>query len=157
MLAIGSPFGPGAHRRQEHRQRGRPQPGTGTYVPFIQSDVAVNPGSSGGPLFNLRGEVVGDPFRRFYSTGGYMGLSFAIPIKLAMQVVEQIKSTGEVTRGWLKCTAKQSTTIWPDAFPKLDRRAGAWSRRSPDGPPPAPASSRATSFCATAANRWRTL
>ncbi len=124
VLAIGSPFG------LEHTATqgivsalGRNLP-SGTYVPFIQSDVAVNPGSSGGPLFNLRGEVVGINSQIYSSTGGYMGLSFAIPIKLAMQVVEQLKATGEVTRGWLGVLLQPVNNDLAEAF-KLDRPRGA--------------------------------
>lgn len=124
VLAIGSPFG------LEHTATqgivsavGRNLP-SGAYVPFIQSDVAVNPGSSGGPLFNLRGEVVGINSQIYSSTGGYMGLSFAIPIKLAMQVVEQLKATGEVTRGWLGVLLQPVNTDLAEAF-GLDRPRGA--------------------------------
>jgi serine protease Do len=134
VLAIGSPFG------LEHTATqgivsavGRNLP-SGTYVPFIQSDVAVNPGSSGGPLFNLRGEVVGINSQIYSSTGGYMGLSFAIPIKLAMQVVEQLKSTGEVTRGWLGVLLQAVNNDLADAF-KLDRPRGALvAQILPDSP-----------------------
>ncbi|MBE2294170.1 MAG: DegQ family serine endoprotease [Phycisphaerales bacterium] len=134
VLAIGSPFG------LEHTATqgivsavGRNLP-SGTYVPFIQSDVAVNPGSSGGPLFNLRGEVVGINSQIYSSTGGYMGLSFAIPIKLAMQVVDQIKSTGEVTRGWLGVLLQAVNNDLADAF-NLDRPRGALvAQILPDSP-----------------------
>ncbi|QQS53667.1 MAG: DegQ family serine endoprotease [Candidatus Competibacteraceae bacterium] len=134
VLAIGSPFG------LEHTATqgivsaiGRNLP-SGTYVPFIQSDVAVNPGSSGGPLFNLRGEVIGINSQIYSSSGGYMGLSFAIPIKLAMQVVEQIKSTGEVTRGWLGVLLQAVNNDLADAF-KLDRPRGALvAQILPDSP-----------------------
>lgn len=134
VLAIGSPFG------LEHTATqgivsavGRNLP-SGTYVPFIQSDVAVNPGSSGGPLFNLRGEVIGINSQIYSSTGGYMGLSFAIPIKLAMQVVEQIKSTGEVTRGWLGVLLQAVNNDLADAF-NLDRPRGALvAQILPDSP-----------------------
>ena len=68
-------------------------------VPFIQTDAAVNPGNSGGPLFNLKGEVVGINSMIFSRTGGYMGLSFAIPIDIAMNTVAQLKEKGRVTRG----------------------------------------------------------
>ena len=107
---------------------------SGTYVPFIQSDVAVNPGSSGGPLFNLRGEVVGINSQIYSSTGGYMGLSFAIPIKLAIQVVEQLKATGEVTRGWLGVLLQAVNNDMAEAF-KLDRPRGALvAQILPDSP-----------------------
>lgn len=72
-----------------------------TYVPYLQSDVAVNPGNSGGPLFNLRGEVIGINSQIYSRTGGYMGLSFAIPIDIAMDVANQLRDTGKVTRGRL--------------------------------------------------------
>lgn len=71
------------------------------HVPFIQTDVAINPGNSGGPLFNLDGELVGINSQIYSRTGGFMGLSFAIPVNVAMDVVEQLKDTGEVARGWL--------------------------------------------------------
>ena len=134
VLAIGSPFG------LEHTATqgivsavGRNLP-SGAYVPFIQSDVAVNPGSSGGPLFNLRGEVVGINSQIYSSTGGYMGLSFAIPIKLAMQVAEQMKSTGEVTRGWLGVLLQAVNNDLAEAF-HLDRPRGALvAQILPDSP-----------------------
>ncbi len=134
VLAIGSPFG------LEHTATqgivsamGRNLP-TGAYVPFIQSDVAVNPGSSGGPLFNLRGEVVGINSQIYSSTGGYMGLSFAIPIKLAMQIAEQMKATGEVTRGWLGVLLQAVNSDLAEAF-KLDRPRGALvAQILPDSP-----------------------
>ena len=134
VLAIGSPFG------LEHTVTqgivsavGRNLP-SGAYVPFIQSDVAVNPGSSGGPLFNLRGEVVGINSQIYSSTGGYMGLSFAIPIKLAMQVVEQLKATGEVTRGWLGILLQAVNNDLAEAF-NLDRPRGALvAQILPDSP-----------------------
>lgn len=134
VLAIGSPFG------LEHTATqgivsavGRNLP-SGTYVPFIQSDVAVNPGSSGGPLFNLRGEVVGINSQIYSSTGGYMGLSFAIPIKLAVQVMEQLKATGEVTRGWLGILLQSVNNDLAEAF-KMDRPRGALvAQILPDSP-----------------------
>lgn len=72
-----------------------------TYVPFIQTDVAVNPGNSGGPLFNMKGEVVGINSQIFSTSGGFMGLSFAIPIDLAMQIKDQLVKGGKVTRGYI--------------------------------------------------------
>lgn len=101
VLAIGSPFG------FEHSAtagivsaKGRSLPSE-NYVAFIQTDVAINPGNSGGPLFNLDGEVVGVNSQIYSRTGGFMGLSFAIPIDLVMDVVEQLKTKGRVSRGWL--------------------------------------------------------
>ncbi len=134
VLAIGSPFGLERTATQGIVSAvGRNLP-SGTYVPFIQSDVAVNPGSSGGPLFNLRGEVVGINSQIYSSTGGYMGLSFAIPIKLAIQVVEQLKATGEVTRGWLGILLQAVNNDLAEAF-KLDRPRGALvAQILPDSP-----------------------
>jgi serine protease Do len=134
VLAIGSPFGLEQTATQGIVSAvGRNLP-SGAYVPFIQSDVAVNPGSSGGPLFNLRGEVVGINSQIYSSTGGYMGLSFAIPIKLAMQVVEQMKATGEVTRGWLGICLQAVNNDLAEAF-KLDRPRGALvAQILPDSP-----------------------
>lgn len=101
VLAIGSPFD------FDHTVTagivsalGRNLPNE-NYVPFIQTDVAINPGNSGGPLFNLDGQVVGINSQIYSRTGGFMGLSFTIPIDLAMDVVEQIKNGGHVSRGWL--------------------------------------------------------
>lgn len=101
VLAIGSPFGfdysasagiVSATSRTMSRENA---------VPFIQSDVALNPGNSGGPLFNKRGEVIGINSRIFSGTGGYMGLSFSIPVDVAMDVFDQIKQSGKVTRSYL--------------------------------------------------------
>ena len=101
VLAIGSPFG------LEHSVTqgivsaiGRSLP-DGNYVPFIQTDVAVNPGNSGGPLFNLRGEVIGINSQIYSRSGGYMGLSFAIPVNVASKVARQLAANGKVERGWL--------------------------------------------------------
>jgi len=101
VMAIGSPFG------FDHSVSvgvvsaiGRKLPNE-TYVPFIQTDVAINPGNSGGPLFNLEGEVVGVNSQIYSRTGGFMGLSFAIPMDIVMNVVKQLKDSGEVSRGYL--------------------------------------------------------
>ena len=101
VLAIGSPFG------FDHSvtagivsAKGRSLPSE-NYVPFIQTDVAINPGNSGGPLFNMDGEVVGINSQIYSRTGGFMGLSFAIPIELAMNVADQLRKTGHVSRGYL--------------------------------------------------------
>lgn len=101
VLAIGSPFGfdysasAGIVSAKMRNMMGE------TSVPFIQTDVALNPGNSGGPLFNQRGDVVGVNSRIFSGTGGYMGLSFSIPIDVAMDVADQLKKTGKVTRAYL--------------------------------------------------------
>ena len=97
VVAIGSPFGlENTVTAGIVSAKGRD---TGDYLPFIQTDVAVNPGNSGGPLLNMRGEVIGINSQIYSRTGGFMGISFAIPIDEAMRVAEQIKSTGRVVRG----------------------------------------------------------
>lgn len=97
VLAIGSPFGlDNSVTAGIVSAKGRD---TGDYLPFIQTDVAVNPGNSGGPLINLRGEVIGINSQIYSRSGGYMGISFAIPIDEAMRVSEQLKASGKVTRG----------------------------------------------------------
>ncbi|HXG28868.1 MAG TPA: DegQ family serine endoprotease [Nevskiales bacterium] len=101
VLAIGSPFGFDHSVTAGIVSAKRRSLGSEQYVPFIQTDVAINPGNSGGPLFNLKGEVVGINSQIYSRTGGYMGLSFAIPIDVAMDVVRQLQKTGKVTRGWL--------------------------------------------------------
>lgn len=101
VLAIGSPFGfdysasAGIVSAKSRNMQGE------TSVPFIQTDVALNPGNSGGPLFNQQGQVVGVNSRIFSGTGGYMGLSFSIPIDVAMDVADQLKKNGKVTRSYL--------------------------------------------------------
>ena len=86
------------------------------YVPFIQTDVAINPGNSGGPLFNMKGEVVGINSQIFSRSGGYMGLSFAIPIDVAMDVQNQLKAGGKVTRGWLGINIQEISKELADSF-----------------------------------------
>lgn len=101
VVAIGAPFGLDHTATQgivSALSRSLPD---GTYVPFIQTDVAVNPGNSGGPLFDLGGRVVGVNSQIYSRSGGYMGISFAIPVNVAKTVVEQLKSKGKVDRGWL--------------------------------------------------------
>ncbi len=101
VLAIGSPFGfDYSATAGIVSAKGRSLPSE-NYVPFIQTDVAINPGNSGGPLFNQAGEVVGVNSQIYSRTGGYMGLSFAIPIEVAMDVADQLKTSGHVSRGWL--------------------------------------------------------
>ncbi len=101
VLAIGSPFGFEATVTAGIvSAKGRSLPSE-NYVPYIQTDVAINPGNSGGPLFNMDGEVVGINSQIFSRSGGFMGLSFAVPIELAMSVAEQLRKDGHVTRGYL--------------------------------------------------------
>jgi len=101
VLAIGSPFGLDySVTAGIVSAKGRSLPGE-NYVPFIQTDVAINPGNSGGPLFDMDGKVVGINSQIYSRTGGFMGLSFSIPVELMMDVVDQLKTNGKVTRGWL--------------------------------------------------------
>ena len=97
VVAIGSPFG--LENTVTAGIVSAKQRDTGDYLPFIQTDVAVNPGNSGGPLINMRGEVVGVNSQIYSRSGGYMGISFAIPIDEAMRVSEQLRASGRVTRG----------------------------------------------------------
>lgn len=134
VLAIGSPFG------FDHSAtagivsaKGRSLP-TENYVPFIQTDVAINPGNSGGPLFNLEGEVVGVNSQIYSRTGGFMGLSFAIPIDVAMDVAEQLKRTGKVTRGWLGVLIQDVTRDLAETF-RMPQPVGALvAQVVPEGP-----------------------
>ena len=101
VLAIGSPFGFEQTATQGIVSAlGRSLPDD-TYVPFIQTDAAVNPGNSGGPLFNTDGEVIGVNSQIYSRSGGYQGLSFSIPINVAMSIADQLKTSGFATRGWL--------------------------------------------------------
>ncbi|MBN7117028.1 DegQ family serine endoprotease [Ectopseudomonas oleovorans] len=134
VLAIGSPFG------FDHSvtagivsAKGRNLP-SDSYVPFIQTDVAINPGNSGGPLFNLQGEVVGINSQIFTRSGGFMGLSFAIPMEVAMQVADQLKADGKVTRGWLGVVIQEVNKDLAESF-GLDKPAGALVAQVLEGGP----------------------
>jgi len=116
VLAIGSPFGfDSTATAGIVSAKGRSLPNE-NYVPFIQTDVAINPGNSGGPLFNLDGEVVGINAQIYSRTGGFMGLSFAVPIDIAMQVADQLKTKGRVTRGWLGVLIQSVTRDLAESF-----------------------------------------
>ncbi|HEY6125058.1 MAG TPA: DegQ family serine endoprotease [Steroidobacteraceae bacterium] len=124
VLAIGSPFTfENSVTAGIVSATGRSMPGE-DLVPFIQTDVAVNPGNSGGPLFNLNGEVVGINSQIYSRSGGYMGLSFAIPIDVANNVRQQLVSTGKVTRGRIGVQIQEVNAQFADAF-GLDRPRGA--------------------------------
>ena len=124
VLAIGSPFGfENSATAGIVSATSRALP-SDNYVPFIQTDVAVNPGNSGGPLFNMRGEVVGINSQIFSRTGGYMGLSFAIPIDVATHVQEQLIRTGRVVRGRIGVTIQDVNAQLAESF-GLDRPRGA--------------------------------
>jgi len=125
VMAIGSPFGlENTVTAGIVSAKGRD---TGEYLPFIQTDVAVNPGNSGGPLLNLRGEVVGINSMIYSRTGGFMGISFAIPIDEANRVVDQLRASGRVTRGRIGVGIGEVTKEVADAL-GLSRTAGALVR-----------------------------
>jgi serine protease Do len=116
VAAIGAPFGfENSVTAGIVSAKGRSLPGD-AYVPFIQTDVAVNPGNSGGPLFNMRGEVVGINSQIYSGTGGFMGLSFAIPIDIAMDVGKQLQTNGKVTRGRIGVQAQELTVELATSF-----------------------------------------
>jgi len=124
VLAIGSPFGfEQSVTAGIVSAKGRSLPDE-NFVPFIQTDVAINPGNSGGPLFNLRGEVVGINSQIYSRTGGFMGLSFAIPIDVAMDVQQQLREKGRVERGRIGVSIQEITRDLADSF-GLPRPAGA--------------------------------
>lgn len=137
VLAIGSPFGldysvaagiVSAQGRSLPTEKGE------NYVPFIQTDVAINPGNSGGPLLNLDGEVVGINSQIFTRSGGSIGLSFAIPSSVAMNVVAQLKDSGQVMRGWLGVGIQDVNKNLADSF-GLDKPAGALVSQLVEGGP----------------------
>ncbi|MFK7852829.1 MAG: DegQ family serine endoprotease [Granulosicoccus sp.] len=124
VLAIGSPFGFEHTATQgivSALARSLPDD---TYVPFIQTDVAVNPGNSGGPLFNTDGEVVGVNSQIYSRSGGYQGLSFSIPINVAMSIADQLKDKGFATRGWLGVAIQNVDQALARSF-GLDKPSGA--------------------------------
>ncbi len=134
VLAIGSPFG------FDHSvtagiisAMGRSLPNE-NYVPFIQTDVAINPGNSGGPLFNLDGEVIGVNSQIYSRTGGFMGLSFAVPINVVTNVYEQLRQQGHVSRGWLGILIQDVTRELAESF-GMERPHGALvAKILPDSP-----------------------
>ena len=124
VAAIGSPFGLENSVTAgivSAKSRALPQE---TLVPFIQTDVAVNPGNSGGPLFNMAGEVVGINSQIFSTSGGYMGLSFAIPIDLALKVKDDLVAHGKVTRGRIGVGIQSVNAPLAETF-GLDKPRGA--------------------------------
>ena len=127
VLAIGSPFGFDYSVTAgivSAMGRSLPTENNENYVPFIQTDVAINPGNSGGPLFNLDGEVVGINSQIYTRSGGFMGVSFAIPVDVALEVVDQLKSSGHVSRGWLGVMIQEVTRDLAEGF-GLDKPSGA--------------------------------
>lgn len=116
VVAIGSPFGfDNSVTAGIVSAKGRSLP-QDNFVPFIQTDVAINPGNSGGPLFNMDEEVVGINSQIYTRSGGSMGLSFAIPVDVAMQVAEQLRTTGKVTRGRIGVTIQELTRELAESF-----------------------------------------
>jgi serine protease Do len=127
VLAIGSPFGLDYSVTAgivSAKGRSLPNERNENYVPFIQTDVAINPGNSGGPLFNLKGDVVGVNSQIFTRSGGSIGLSFAIPVSVVRNVVDQLRETGRVVRGWLGVTIQDVDRNLAESF-NLDRPMGA--------------------------------
>lgn len=134
VIAIGSPFGfensvtagivsaKGRSLAQE------------SYVPFIQTDVAINPGNSGGPLFNMKGEVVGINSQIYSRTGGFMGLSFAIPINVATEIADQLKAHGKVSRGKLGVMIQEMTEELAESFGLSQSRGALVVSVEKDGP-----------------------
>jgi serine protease Do len=134
VLAIGAPFGfENSVTAGIVSAKGRSLPSE-NYVPFIQTDAAVNPGNSGGPLFNLKGEVVGMNSQIISRSGGNMGLAFAIPIDVAMDVVEQLKSQGKVNRGRLGIVIQEVTADLADSFGLKEPRGALVSDVEPGSP-----------------------
>lgn len=134
VMAIGSPFSfdhsvtvgvvSAKERSLENEQ----------YVPFIQTDVAINPGNSGGPLFNLDGEVVGVNSQIYSQSGGYQGVSFAIPIDVAMRAANQLRDTGVVVRGWLGVTVQEVDRDLARSFGMKRPEGALVSRIVPNSP-----------------------
>lgn len=134
VAAIGAPFGfENSITAGIVSAKGRMLPNE-TYVPFIQTDVAVNPGNSGGPLFNMRGEVVGINSMIYSGTGGFMGLSFAIPINIAMDIAKELRATGKVTRSRIGVQVQELTRELAASF-GLKEPSGALIARVEEGGP----------------------
>ena len=135
VVAIGSPFGfDNSVTAGIVSATARPLPGGDTnYVNFIQTDVAVNPGNSGGPLFNMNGEVVGINSQIYSRSGGYMGISFAIPIDVANNVREQLVAKGRVSRGKIGVSIQEVNAQFAESFPEAAIKAIRWYPTVPAG------------------------
>lgn len=134
VAAIGSPFGLENTMTQgivSAIGRALPQE---NFVPFIQTDVAINPGNSGGPLYNLDGQVVGINSQIYSRSGGSVGLSFSIPIDVAMNITQQLKSTGKVTRGWLGVAIQELTEELAESFGMENNQGALIAGVDPSGP-----------------------
>jgi serine protease Do len=132
VIAIGSPFG--LENTVTAGIVSAKARDTGDYLPLIQTDVAVNPGNSGGPLINMRGEVIGINSQIYSRSGGYMGISFAVPIDEAMRVSEQLRTTGHVTRGRIGVQIGEVTKDVADSL-GLAKAQGALVQRVEEGGP----------------------
>jgi serine protease Do len=132
VMAIGSPFG--LENTVTAGIVSAKQRDTGDYLPFIQTDVAINPGNSGGPLINMRGEVIGINSQIYSRSGGFMGISFAIPIDEAIRVSEQLRSIGRVSRGRIGVQIDQVTKDVAESI-GLGRPQGALVRSVESGSP----------------------
>ena len=134
VAAIGSPFGlDNTVTSGIVSAKSRKLP-SDQYVPFIQTDVAANPGNSGGPLFNMKGEVVGINSQIFSTSGGFMGLSFAIPSNLAMQIKDQLVKNGKVTRGRIGVVIQSVTQDLAESFGMKTPKGAIVSQVEKDGP-----------------------
>ena len=134
VVAIGSPFGfENSVTAGIVSAKGRSLPQE-NFVPFLQTDVAVNPGNSGGPLFNMRGEVVGINSQIYSRSGGFMGISFAIPIDVAMDVQNQLKATGKVSRGRIGVVIQEVTKELAESFGLSKAQGAAVSSIEKGGP-----------------------
>jgi len=134
VVAIGSPFGfDNSVTAGIVSAKGRFLPQE-NYVPFIQTDAPINPGNSGGPLFNMKGEVVGINSQIYTRSGGFMGLSFAIPIDVAMDVANQLRASGKVTRGRIGVTIQEITRDLAESFGLTNTNGALISSVEKDGP-----------------------
>jgi len=134
VLAIGSPFGfENTATAGIVSAKSRALPGD-NYVPFIQTDVAVNPGNSGGPLFNARGEVIGINSQIYSGSGGYQGLSFAIPMDVVSKVKDQLLAHGKVVRGRIGVSVQDVNQALADSFGLKELRGALVSSVEKDGP-----------------------
>jgi serine protease Do len=144
VVAIGSPFGfESTVTAGIVSAKGRSLPQESNFVPFIQTDVAINPGNSGGPLFNMKGEVVGVNSQIYSRTGGFMGLSFAIPIDVALDIQKQLRDKGRVSRGRIGVVIQEVTKDLAVSF-GLDRPRGALVNSVEKGSPAEKAGIEAT-------------
>lgn len=132
VMAIGSPFG--LENSVTAGIVSAKQRDTGDYLPFIQTDVAINPGNSGGPLLNMRGEVVGINSQIYSRSGGFMGISFAIPIDEAVRVSDQLRATGKVTRGRIGVQIGQVTKEVAESIGLGAAKGALVSAVEPDSP-----------------------